>query len=294
VFSPSIFWLWFAGLVILLAGGFVRRKNLAASRGLDILVVLGPVFFAAPLATFGAEHLVSARLIKELVPAWIPFHLFWTYFVGIALLCAALSLALNKCVRLAAPLLGTMFFLFVALIHAPNVVSHPHDRFFWAIALRDLSFGAGAWALAGSFARSRALIVLGRLSIAVAVLFFAIQHFRHPEFAPGVPLNKLTPVWVQVPEPWLWGYLAGLVLWAAGLALLLNKKSRTAAASIGLLMTLLTLLLYVPMLALAPPAQLTEAINYVFDTLLFAGAALLLASAITSPPIPPPPQPRHQ
>ena len=63
---------------------------------------------------------------------------------------------------------------------------------------------------------------------------------------------------------------------------------------IGLLMTLLTVLLYVPMLALAPPAGLTEAINYVFDTLLYSGAALLLASALTSQPLaPPPPQPRR-
>ena len=54
-----------------------------------------------------------------------------------------------------------------------------------------------------------------------------------------------------------------------------------AAATIGLLMAILTLLLYVPILLMASqPAQILEGINYVADTLLFAGAALLVAGAL--------------
>jgi hypothetical protein len=45
-------------------------------------------------------------------------------------------------------------------------------------------------------------------------------------------------------------------------------------------MILLTLLLYVPILAVAPQASLVEAINYVADTLLFAGTLLVLAPAL--------------
>ena len=67
----------------------------------------------------------------------------------------------------------------------------------------------------------------------------------------------------------------------AGAALLLNKRPRTAAATIGLVMTLLTLFLYVPILAVTQdPSQMTEAINFVFDTLLFGGTALLVARAM--------------
>ncbi|MGA8026635.1 MAG: hypothetical protein WB992_05775 [Bryobacteraceae bacterium] len=268
--SKSIFWLWLAGLVVLIIGLFVRRKNLAVSRGLDVLIVLGPVFFAAPLALFGAEHLVSARFIMQLVPAWVPFHLFWAYFFGFALLSAAVSLVMNRYVHLSATLLGIMFLLFVALIHVPNVITHPRHRILWAVALRDLAFAGGAFALAGA-----RLIPVSRLCIAIPVLFFAFEHFLHPTFAPGVPLSKVTPAWV--PFRPLWGYLTGAILLLAGAALLIDKRPRTAAASIGLLMTLLTVFLYVPILALAPPSGLTEALNYVADTLLFGGAALLLA-----------------
>jgi hypothetical protein len=42
------------------------------------------MFFAVPLAVFGAEHFASAKSIMLLVPSWIPGPLFWTYFVGVA------------------------------------------------------------------------------------------------------------------------------------------------------------------------------------------------------------------
>ena len=56
-----------------------------------------------------------------------------------------------------------------------------------------------------------------------------------------------------------------------------------AAASIGALMTFLTLILYLPILILAhggTTADINEALNHVGDTLLYAGAALALASAL--------------
>jgi len=86
VLDPSIFWLWFAGSIFLLAGLFAVRKELTLSHGLDKLAVLGPVFVAAPLALFGAEHFVAARFIVQAVPAWMPWRMFWVYFVGAALL----------------------------------------------------------------------------------------------------------------------------------------------------------------------------------------------------------------
>lgn len=73
----------------------------------------------------------------------------------------------------------------------------------------------------------------------------------------------------------------------AGIALALNKQSRIAAASIGALMTALTLFLYLPILILAHAGtvpQINEELNYVADTLLFAGAALALASALPRGP----------
>ena len=34
------------------------------------------------MIVFGAQHFMYAAFIATLIPAWIPFHLFWVYFTG--------------------------------------------------------------------------------------------------------------------------------------------------------------------------------------------------------------------
>jgi len=287
--SPTNFWMGFAGLIYLVAGVVMLRKEISAARGWDKLITLGCVFIAVPLAVFAPEHFRGPEFVQNVVPSWMPAHWFWPYFVGCALLAAATSLTVRKFVRLSSTLLGLMFFLFVCMIYIPSVLAHPNNRFAWAFALRDLSFGGGTWALAGLYSRasspqlSKWMILFGRIVIAIAAIFYAVEHFLHPQFAPGVPLELKTPPWVPVPS--VWAYLTGAILLAAGISLALNKNSRIAAASIGALMTALTLSLYLLILILAHggPA-INEGLNYVADTLLYAGAALALASALPRNP----------
>jgi uncharacterized membrane protein len=289
--SSVNFWMCFAGLISLVAGVFILRKEISAARGWDKLITLGCIFIAVPLAVFAPEHFDGPMQVANLVPSWMPAHLFWAYFVGCALLAAATSLTTRKFVRLSSTMLGLMFFLFVCMMHIPFALAHPTNRFGWAYALRDLSFAGGAWALAGLHSRassgqqSKWMILFGRIVIAIAAIFFAVEHFLHPEFAPGFPLELMTPSWVLFPR--IWGYLTGAILLAAGIGLALNKKSRIAATSIGALMTVLTLFLYLPIWILAhggTTPEIMEAINYVFDTLLYAGAALVLAAALPCDP----------
>ena len=291
MFSSTNFWMCFAGLVYLVAGVVVARKELSAARSWDKLISLGCVFIATSLAMFAAEHLVGAHFVMNAVPSWMPGRLFWAYFVGFAHIAAATSLTTQKFVRSSSTLLGVMFFLFVLMIHVPNVAAHPKDRILWAGALRDLAFSGVAWALAGKLTqksspqKAKVMILFGRMVVAIAVIFFAAEHFLHPEFAPGVPLPKMTPTWIPLRPAW--GYLTGAILLGSGIGLVINKHSRIAATSIGILMTLLTLFLYLPILILARDGsapQITEAINYVADTLLFAGMALALASALPEEP----------
>ena len=285
--SSVNFWMCSAGLIYLVVGVFVLRKEISAARGWDKLVTLGCIFIAVPLAVFSPEHFGGPMGVADMVPSWMPGHLFWAYFVGCALFAAATSLTLRKVVRLSSTLLGLMFFLFVCMMHIPNALADPENRFAWVIVLRDLSFAGGAWALAGLHSRasspqqSKWMILFGRIVIGIAAIFFAVEFFLHPEFAPGFPLRKTTPSWV--PFHSIWGYPTGAILLAAGIALVMNKKSRIAATAIGALMTALTLFLYLPIWILAQGGttpQIMEAINYVFDTLIYAGTALVLASAL--------------
>lgn len=276
-----VFWPSVAGAVFLAAGIFSVRKELAAAPGLDKLIGLGGVFMAAPLAVFGAEHLAGPRIIMEIVPRWMPWRLFWTYFVGVALIAAALSFLLRKRVRLAATLLGIMFFLFVLMIDVPGVTASPGNRIEWTLALRELAFAGGAWSLA-AIAGPRWLREFSRLAIAVTAVFYGVEHLFHPAFVPGVPLGKLLPVWI--PIRLAWAYLTGTALVAGGVTILIGHQTRTAAACLGALITLLVLVIYVPILAAARrPSEFTEGLNYVFDTLLFAGTLLVLARASATP-----------
>ncbi|HEY2796700.1 MAG TPA: hypothetical protein VGK26_02315 [Thermoanaerobaculia bacterium] len=278
---------WTAGIALVLIGGWCARGAVASARGLDRLVALGPAFFAAPLAVFGAEHLAGDQGILSLVPSYMPWRLFWFYFVGVALVAAALSIATGILVRWSGLFVGILMFLFVALLWIPGSLSDPHNRIGWVIVCRESSFGAGGWALAGGAvpgwsARTRkTLLTVARVLIGAAAVFFGLQHVLHPVNVPGVPLEKLMPEWV--PARPLVGYLTGAILLVCGAGIVIGKKTRTMATSLGTWIVLLVVFLYGPMLIRstsdpATPAKV-EGVNYFYDTLLYAGAILGLAGA---------------
>jgi uncharacterized membrane protein len=284
------FWPELCGATFLFAGLAGAVRPWSAAPRLDRPTALGLAFIAGPLATFGAEHFVGAQFIAQMVPSWMPARLFWAYFVGGALFATALSFVLRRLLGLSATLYAFMVFLFVLLLHFPNAALHPGDRFAWAVALRDLTFSMGVLAFAntrigeGHRSRARGLLTFIRLLVGIVLLFFSIEHLLHPGFAPGVPLPKVTPAWF--PAGALWAYLTGAVLLAAAAALLVNRHARAAAIGLGLWLTLLTVLLYGPILGAAGPSESIEAVNYVADTLLFAGTVLVLAQALPEDPVP--------
>ena len=273
-----------AGILLFLIALWAAKTDIARAGGLDKIVVLSNLCFAIPLAVFGAEHLSGAKFLMLGVPSYMPWRLFWAYFVGFALLSASLSIATKIQVRWSGLLFGIMMFLFVAMIHFPRAIASPRDRIPWVIVFREMSFAGGAWCLAGNALRGQGkskLITIGRVLIAVAALFFGVEHFLHPAGCPGVPLEKLTPAWI--PARLLIGYLTGAILLVAGASILLAKKTRMAATYLGTWIVLLVLFIYGPILIvqLSDPSATSqvEGINYFADTLLFAGAILALASA---------------
>ena len=266
------------GIVALAAGLFFVRPRLAVASGPGRILVLGPVFEAVALAIFAAEHFLAAHDLSVIVPRWLPGALFWTYFVGAALLAAAISFIAGRYVRWSASLLALLFLIIVATVDVPNLPEHVHERLFWTLTVRETSFAAGAMVLAGSsWPRGRAastLLILGRFIVAFTFVFYAVQHFLFPRFVPGVPLEKITPAWV--PAPALLAYVVGTTLLVAGVGLMFNRTRRTAAVTAGTMLLLLTIFFYVPILITEIRSPLAvEGVNYVGDTLLFAATALL-------------------
>src|SRR5947207_4085821 len=110
----------------------------------------GRLFFAIPMSVFGSEHFTATEGIAALVPRWVPAPTFWVYLVGLGFLCAGLSIAVLVQARLAAALVGMTLLIFVLVMDLPGAVVHPGNRFFWALALRQLAFSGGAFAFAMS------------------------------------------------------------------------------------------------------------------------------------------------
>jgi uncharacterized membrane protein len=284
--SRTAFGMSAAGLVIFVIGVMAAKNDLIQARGLDKIVALANLCFAAPLVVFGAEHFLEWQSIMQLVPAFMPWHLFWTYFVGVALIAAGLSIATKIQVRWSGLFFGIMMFTFVAMMDLPVARANIRDRFFWALLLREPSFGSAGWIFAGAAMGGnkpgKILINIGRVVIGIAAMFYGVEHFLHPLNVPGVPLEKLMPTWIPARMPI--SYLTGVFLLIAGAAILFNRKTRTAATYLGTWILLIVLFVYGPILIASlmdpSPAVQIEGLNYFFDTLLFDGAILAIASAM--------------
>ncbi len=279
-----------AGIALFLIGVSAAKDDIAKARGLDRIVALSNLCFAIPLAVFGALHLFGPRFVIEIVPEFMPWHLFWAYFVGCALIAASLSIATKIGVHWSGLLFGIMMFLFVGMIHLPGALSQPHDRFTWTIVFREMSFGGAGWILAGNAIDGwrgqgkSTLITVGRVFVTMAILSFGIEHFLHATGLPGVPLRKQMPMWI--PGRVLIDYVTGAALLVAGGCILLTRNKRTVATCLGGWILLTVAVIYGPVLivALSEPdtAVKVEGINYFADTLLFAGAILALARSYRS------------
>jgi uncharacterized membrane protein YphA (DoxX/SURF4 family) len=285
VIPREVIWSYCAGgaaFAIGPAAVFLSDKWRTA-RGFDKLILFGPVFYAAPLAAFGAEHFTLTAGMVSMVPAWIPWHSFWVYLVGACFIAASLSLATGIQTRLAASLLSLTFFIFAAVMDAPAWAQDPRDRFATALMLREIAFSGGALALAGSLAgpqhrrQAHVLAAVARYFVAVPILFYSFEQFLHAEHVPGVPLQAVTPTWIYGHS--IWTYLTAVVYAVAGALLLSGIKTRAAATGLGVILLVVILAVYIPIGA-AERDSLDNGLNYLGDTLMFCGAVLLLAGAM--------------
>src|SRR5215470_13503821 len=248
-----------AGVALFVIGVLAAKNEIAEARGLDKIVTLSNLCFAIPLAVFGALHLFGPQFVRDIVPPYMPWRMFWVYSVGCALIAASLSIATRIGVRWSGLLFGIMMFLFVAMIHLPGALRRPHDRIIWTIVFRELSFGGAGWILAGNAIDGwrgqgkSTLITVGRVFVTMALIVFGVEHFLHPTGLPGVPLQKQMPTWI--PGRVLIDYVTGAALLATGGSVLLQRGARTVAACAGAWLLLTVLAIYGPVLlaALADP-----------------------------------------
>jgi len=280
----DVFWPYFSGAIFLVIGlTKIIKDELPQKHGLDKTVPFGRLFYALPMGVFATQHFTNTKLVASIVPHWMPWHLFWVYLVGTAIIAAVLSILLEIYAWLAATLLGCMFLLFVILMHIPNIVATHGALMFWLIALRDLAFSGGAFALAVTQSKrmpsrgAAGLVTLCRFFVAIPAIVFGVDHFLHPTLAPGIPMEAITPAWIH--GRLFWAYLTGAALIACGACIVANKNVRLAATCLAIVVLLLGVFVYSFMVA-ANPSDIDSGLNNFVDILALSGTALVLADAI--------------
>jgi uncharacterized membrane protein len=268
-------------------------RTIEDNHAVGVLLKSGRFLLALPMVIFGVEHFLFAGFVAMIVPPWIPWHFFWTYFLGIALIAAGVAIMVKREAWLAGFLLGAMILAFVVLIHTRLLAQWPGDAFAMNPifgphpgrlnnACKDLGLSGAAFLFAGTQSETwkdsnkDKVFTTGRVLFAIAVAALGVLHFVYPAFAPGVqPMS--TAVKCPLPGQPAWSYLTGIAFFAAGVAIFLNNKVRLAATLLGILILLFGLIVWVPWLA-AHPQDIAGG-NYLKDMGL-AGGALLLAGAL--------------
>jgi hypothetical protein len=144
----------FAGGAFVIAGMLPKAsdgRGLSSVAGLlEKLIPLGMYPLAIMVIIFGIDHFLYPMFVATLVPGWIPWHLFWAYFAGVALIASGVGMMVRVTARLAATLLGVMIFLWVLMLHIPRAVADPYGAIgneissvFEALAFSGLAFILG-------------------------------------------------------------------------------------------------------------------------------------------------------
>ncbi|MBS1915288.1 MAG: hypothetical protein JST87_03365 [Bacteroidetes bacterium] len=111
-----------SGGALIMAGSFLDDN----SENKANLIRLGSICFSIMLIAFGLDHFYYAGFVATLVPSWVPGHLFWTYFAGVALIGSGVAIILKIKLSLIAMLAGIMIFLWFIFLHIPRAIAAPY------------------------------------------------------------------------------------------------------------------------------------------------------------------------
>jgi putative oxidoreductase len=264
-------------------------RKLLDGKAMEMFLHAGRFLLAVPMIIYGFEHFIFAKFVATLVPGWIPWHFFWTYFVGVALIAAGLAILVKRQTFLAAALLGGMIFAFVLLCHIPILARAHGDGMSGlfgdfagrlANAAKDLGLSAAAFLFAGTQSKHwrnfgiDPFFTMGRILFSISILAFGVLHFLYPAYAPGIA-PMFPSIIFPPPGHLFWVDFTAIIFLASGLCILLKKDLRLAGTVLGTMILLFALLTWGPRFA-AHPFDIVG--NWLKDIGVAGGAFILAAS----------------
>ena len=120
----------YGGGAFVMAGSFPEnsfnggRKNFFTLL-LEKLIPCGRILYSVLMILFGWSHFVFTDFVSTMVPKWLPAPMFWTYFVGVALISSGIAIIFKIWIRPIAFLLAIMLFHFFIFFHVPDAIANP-------------------------------------------------------------------------------------------------------------------------------------------------------------------------
>ena len=103
--------------------GQTISANIVRDSWKNRLIIVGIILVAAFFIAAGYAHFKWAPGVKELIPEFIPFRLFWVYFCGVCLFAGGIGILIPQTRKWAALLSGIMVLGWFFLFHIPRFLA---------------------------------------------------------------------------------------------------------------------------------------------------------------------------
>jgi uncharacterized membrane protein len=243
-------------------------REVCLDRTATTIGAAGLYLLAAPMLIYPVLHFIYPDFVASIVPPWIPWRHFWTYFTAVTIFAAGLAIIARKYVYWAAVLLGIEILFFVLLIRVPLLFHSPGNR--WAEAkmfgdspsrvinaFKDFGLCGAVFILAGTQSRAwnlyrrDRLLMTGQSILLISIAAFGLLHFIYPQFAPGIP-PMLADIGHPLPGDSLWVYGTAVAFLAMAVAIAANWRTYPLAAVLGALVLAFDLLTWIPNFVVHP------------------------------------------
>ena len=242
----------------------------------------GRILFGVSFAVLGGLILGWHDFAKAWppLPSWLPWH--DALAIGYAAILAACGIALlvPRTAKWSSLALSALLLLRLLLLPLPHVIAHPLVEGMWEELSESLIFVAGAWTIYSMLARDNARresvanVRIGQILFGLALPAIGLSHiFYLDQTAP------LVPAWLSFHVPF--AYMTGAAHIAAGIAILINVLPYLAAILEAFMVSLFTVLVWVPMVIAAPKTQFNWA--EICISAAISGAAWSVAASFRKP-----------
>jgi uncharacterized membrane protein len=139
----------------LIGGALIVAASFGGTRA-KALILAGSLLLASFFIAGGYAHFKWADGVQYLIPEYIPFRLFWTYFCGVCLFAGGIGLLIPAIRKWAAFLSGIMITGWFLLLHIPRFLADTNNASDRMGLCESFTFAGICFVLAGFLAANAA------------------------------------------------------------------------------------------------------------------------------------------